>query len=184
LQQESEQPRARFERVLLLNTTFEPLRIVSWQRAMILLSTEKAEVIEDSEFLIRGVSRAYSMPSIIRLLKRARPRRDAPVRFSRRNVYLRDKYRCQYCNILVDPKEITCDHVIPRSRGGKTTWDNVVACCHPCNLKKSNHLPEEAGMRLAKVPTRLIVLPVMAALRQPANMPNSWLTYLNFNTLG
>lgn len=149
---------------------------------MILLASEKAETIEDSPFFIQGVQRTFTLPSILRLLKRVRPRRDAPVRFSRRNVYIRDKHKCQYCGVIVDPKEITCDHVIPRSRGGKTSWENVVAACHDCNLKKGSRLPEEIGMRLARPPVKLTTLPTLSGLRQPLQLPESWRTYLSFST--
>jgi 5-methylcytosine-specific restriction endonuclease McrA len=149
---------------------------------MTLLASQKAETIEDSPFFIQGVQRTFHLPSILRLVKRVRPRRDAPVRFSRRNVYLRDKYKCQYCGLLVDPKEITCDHVIPRSRGGKTTWENVVAACHDCNVKKGSRLPEEMGMRLAKPPVKLMTLPTLSGLRQPQQIPESWRIYLSYST--
>jgi 5-methylcytosine-specific restriction endonuclease McrA len=174
----------RFEQVLLLNATYEPLRIIGWQRAMILLASEKVEILEESAYLIQGVGRAFSLPSILRLLRRVRPRKSGQVRFSRRNVYLRDRYRCQYCCVLVEAREITCDHVIPRSRGGETSWENVVAACHRCNLKKGNRLPEEIGMRLFKKPIRPAQLPTLTPPRYPQGMPESWLTYLVLDPTG
>lgn len=171
----------RFLRVLLLNSTYEPLRIINWQRAMILLFSEKVEVIEESGVFIQGVSQSFVLPSIVRLLRRVRPRRNGHVRFSRRNVYLRDRYRCQYCGILVEAREITCDHVIPRSRGGKTTWDNVVAACYRCNLKKGDRLPEEVGMHLRRPPVQPQHLPTLSSPRYPQSLPESWKIYLSLD---
>jgi 5-methylcytosine-specific restriction endonuclease McrA len=142
-------------RTLVLNAAYEPIHLVSWEKAMCLVFTAKAEVVAEYEHAIRSVSHIFKMPSVVRLKKYVRTfRRTMNARCTRKNVLMRDRYACQYCGISCSAATITIDHVFPRSRGGKTNWDNVAAACHPCNRRKANRTPEEAGMRLAKKPRR------------------------------
>jgi 5-methylcytosine-specific restriction endonuclease McrA len=120
--------------VLLLNATYEPLRVITWQRAIRLLTLGKVEVVEETDHEIRSVSFVIRLPSVVRLLRLIRPRR-RPLKFSRQNIYLRDNFRCQYCGVRVSSQELNLDHVIPRSLGGMTTWENIVTCCVPCNVR-------------------------------------------------
>src|SRR5262249_42318996 len=144
---------------LVLTASYEPVARVSWKRAVSLLFDGKVEVIEEYEDrLIRSVTFEIKMPSVIRFLRAVRARKQMP-KFSRENVYARDHGRCQYCAKKIARPEATYDHVVPRARGGKTTWANVVICCVPCNQKKGARLAHDVGMRLLSVPSRPKKLP-------------------------
>ncbi len=135
--------------VLLLNADYEPLNVCDLRRAFRLVFGDKAEVIEYDHTMVRTPSIVLRAPSVIRLqyrIRRPRPR----VRLSRREVFARDGHACQYCGVRA-PK-LTLDHVVPRHRGGAHSWDNLVAACGACNHHKGGRLPEEAGMRLRKMP--------------------------------
>lgn len=142
-------------RTLVLNAAYEPIHLVSWEKAMCLVFTAKAEIVAEYDHMIRSVSQIFRMPSVVRLKKYVRTfKRTMNARCTRRNILMRDRYSCQYCGLRCSPTTITIDHVMPRSRGGRTTWENVVAACHPCNRRKADHTPEEANMHLAKKPRR------------------------------
>lgn len=137
--------------VLVLNQNYEPLNVCNVRRAIVLLDKGKAEVLEHNHGLVHSPSRTLSLPSVIRLvylIHRPRPQ----LRLSRKEIFARDGYTCQYCGL--ESKELTLDHVMPRNRGGQHTWENVVAACKNCNHKKRNRTPEEAHMRLAQRPYR------------------------------
>lgn len=140
--------------VLVLNATYEPLNVVSVRRAVVLLLKEKAELVEAAEARLRAERIEVPVPLVIRLVTYVRvPRRfDLPV--SRRTVLARDHYTCQYCGDQPGKAELTIDHVLPRSRGGNHSWDNVVTACGPCNRRKGNRTPAEAGMALLREPYR------------------------------
>ena len=166
--------------VLLLNATYEPLRVITWQRAICLLTLGKVEVVEETDREIRSVSFVIRLPSVVRLLRLIRPRRQA-VKFSRQNIYLRDNFRCQYCRVRVSSQELNLDHVIPRSLGGQTTWENIVTCCVPCNVRKGGNTPEAVRMRLISRPVRPDRLPGVAITIRLRNAPDSWRDYLYWN---
>src|SRR5438445_663260 len=132
--------------VLVLNYTFEPLHFTNARRAITLLLAGKAEAVEASPRVVRSPSVAFALPAVIRLAIYIRKPFLDRVAFNKKNILRRDGYTCQYCNRRGE--RLTVDHVLPRSRGGDTTWTNVVAACLRCNLKKGNRLPEETGMRL------------------------------------
>jgi 5-methylcytosine-specific restriction endonuclease McrA len=134
--------------VLVLNATFEPLHIVSVRRAIILLLKEKAEVIEAAEAKIRSESLALDMPLVIRLVYYVRVPHRLLIPLTRRTILARDQYTCQYCGAQPVKGQLTLDHVVPRSRGGEHTWENVVAACIPCNQRKRDRVLQEAGMTL------------------------------------
>ena len=139
---------------LVLSAGYEPVARVSWKRAVTLVFDGKVEVIDEYEDrFIRSITFEIKMPSVIRFLRAVRARKRVP-KFSRENVYARDGGRCQYCAKKIPRHEATYDHVTPRSLGGKTTWENVVICCVPCNQRKAAHMPEQVGMRLATRPIR------------------------------
>ena len=123
------------DKTLLLNVTYEPLRVISWKKAVTLLTLGKVEVVEEYDREIHSISFSIRLPAVVRLLKLVRWRRDV-VKFSRKNIYVRDHEMCQYCGKHLQSKEITYDHVIPKSQGGDTSWENVVTCCMTCNRKK------------------------------------------------
>src|SRR5215212_1190473 len=138
---------------LLLNQGFEPIKVISWQRAITLLFLGKVEVLEEYAHGVRSVNLIIKVPAVVRLLRAFR-RHARPVKFSRVNIYARDHYRCQYCGKKAAMHELTYDHVIPRSQGGRTEWTNIVTCCYDCNRKKGGRTPEQAGMRLLRAPKR------------------------------
>ena len=165
------------DHTLILNATYEPMRVVSWQRAVTMLHLGKVEVVRTYRRMLRAVTWRVHMPAVVRLVKYVRRHR-ARISFSRRNIFLRDGQRCQYCQRVFPLNELTCDHVIPRSRGGRSSWDNVVAACGPCNRKKSDRTPSEARMALARKPVRPSSLPALAALRLGAHPPEPWREFL------
>jgi 5-methylcytosine-specific restriction endonuclease McrA len=131
------------------------MQLISWQRALCLVLSQKAEVVALYDTVVRSVSSSFQLPSVVRLTRYVRVvSRIGLVRCTRKNVLLRDRYQCQYCGVKCRPSAITIDHVLPRSRGGKTSWTNVVAACHVCNRKKGSLTLEQAQMELATVPRR------------------------------
>jgi 5-methylcytosine-specific restriction endonuclease McrA len=157
---------------LVLNATYEPLSVVPARRAACLVLADKADIIEDDGTLLHAALISVPNPIVIRLryvVKVPYHRRTA---LSRRAVFVRDDHRCQYCGALAD----SIDHVMPRSRGGQHAWDNVAAACRPCNLSKRDRTPDEAGMRLARLPNapRELAWVSIAVTR----VPEAWKPYL------
>ena len=144
----------RMSSVLVLNATYEPLNVVSVRRAVILLLKEKAEVLEATDRRIRAASVSVPVPLVIRLVYYVRVPRRLDIPLTRRTVLLRDNYTCQYCGSQPAKSNLTIDHVLPKVRGGKTTWDNVVCACKRCNLRKGSKPPQEANMPLRSKPGR------------------------------
>ena len=135
--------------VLVLNANYQPMNVCTTRRAMGLMVSEKASLVLNGRGYIQGVSRQYPAPSVIRLermIRRPRP----IVKLSKTEIFRRDKHTCQYCGTKT--KNLTIDHVIPRSRGGGHGWDNLVAACPPCNHRKGNRTPEQANMKLGTRP--------------------------------
>ena len=137
------------QKVLVLNFDYSPLNVTSLQRGFTLVVNGKAEIIKSAENPITTFTNTYVRPLIIRLLKYINYR-SSWIRVNRHRIFRRDNNECVYCT---SKKDLTIDHVIPRSRGGKNTWENLVTCCSKCNLKKGNRTPEEARMPLKKRPT-------------------------------
>jgi 5-methylcytosine-specific restriction endonuclease McrA len=135
-------------RVLVLNASYEPLSVVAARRAVVLVLREKAVVVAGRDEKWSSVSEQVELPSVVKLIRYVKVpyRRSAPV--SRRAVFGRDGNRCQYCG---GPAE-SIDHVLPRSKGGDHSWENVVACCRSCNIRKADRTPREAGFELATDP--------------------------------
>lgn len=130
--------------MLVLNATFEPINVCTVRRATVLLLKQKAEVIEHATWSLRSESTTLPRPMVIRLVSYVRVPRDAHRRkITRRAVFARDGWTCQYCG---SRSNLTVDHVIPRSKGGSSEWDNIVASCAPCNRRKGDMLPEKANM--------------------------------------
>ena len=133
-------------KVLVLNASYEPLNICGWKRAVVLIFKGKAEQVEHNG---KVIYHNFHIPTVIRLRKYIRiPHKEIPL--TRRNLLFRDHYKCQYCTTKTI--SLTIDHVIPRSRGGLDIWENVVACCQKCNVKKGDRTPKEANMHLSKTP--------------------------------
>ena len=166
--------------VLLLDCTYEPLKIISWTKAMTLLITGDAEMVEESDKRIRSATLEWKLPSVIRQLSKFRQRRK--VHFSRINLYTRDAWTCQYCHVKKQYRELTFDHVLPRSQGGKTGWTNIVTACRPCNSKKDNRTPEQANMRLLRAPEEPKWLPAQMTIRLK-HVPREWSLYVDPRSL-
>jgi 5-methylcytosine-specific restriction endonuclease McrA len=160
-------------RVLVLNATYEPLNTVSMPRAVALLLADKAEIIEAAEAHLRSQYMTLPMPLVIRLVTYVRIPRMLPLAVTRRGVLNRDNHSCRYCGRLLPSAELTLDHVLPRSRGGKNTWENVVAACKPCNHRKGNRTPAEARMHLIRQPFRPRYLALVVF-----DVPSIWRKYL------
>jgi len=132
----------------VLNATYEPLSIVSARRAVVLVLRQKADMVEEGEGALRSTSTAVPVPSVIRLRTFVKVPYHRRVPLNRRAIFARDGGKCQYCGVGAE----NIDHVVPRSRGGTHTWENVVAACRRCNTRKGNRLPQEAGMALRREP--------------------------------
>ena len=165
---------------LVLTQSYQPVARVTWQRAMTLMCLGKVEVVDEySDREIRSMSVTFKMPSIVRFLHTVRRKKKA-IKFSRENVYARDKGRCQYCQKKIPRAKSTYDHVTPKSKGGRTTWDNIVISCIPCNQKKKDLSPAQAGMRLKTRPIRPKSLPNVYTFTMTwrDGMPPSWRDFM------
>ncbi len=189
--------------VLVLNKHYAALRVVSVKRAFCMLFKEIAEIIsiEDGQYCsydfhswcelseyrsayerehhdwVGCVSFELAVPRIIRLLTYDRlPKR--PVRFNRRNIFARDRNRCQYCGRRFPTPELSLDHVVPKSQGGKMSWANIVCCCVRCNVKKGGRTPDQARMRLIREPIEPKAPPAIT-LRLSSKKYESWKQFLN-----
>lgn len=140
------------QRVLVLNASYEPLQLISIRRAVVLLLQDKAELVERAEQRLRARGISFDVPVVIRLVRYIKIPRRLRLPCSRRGVIARDRETCQYCGIQPGRGQLTVDHIHPRSRGGLTTWENVVAACRECNHRKGGRTPEEANMELLTVP--------------------------------
>jgi 5-methylcytosine-specific restriction endonuclease McrA len=164
-------------KVLILNQTFEPLHVCSARRAVILLFTGKAERVEDTLRVIRSPSTALVLPSVIRLHRFVRKPARPTISFNKKNILKRDTHTCQYCG-RNGGERMTIDHVIPKSLGGRTVWENVVSACRACNLKKGSKRLGEAGMRLLRKPTRPLSLSYLEIAAHASHHYESWTKYL------
>jgi 5-methylcytosine-specific restriction endonuclease McrA len=166
----------------VLTPGMEPHRIIPWQKAINMLFLGKAEVLEETdEVLYRSVTITIRMPSVVRLIRFFRGVKRA-VKFSRINVMTRDDFTCQYCGIKKKMRELNYDHVIPRHMGGRTTWENIVTSCYPCNAKKRNRTPDQAGMTLLSQPMKPKWLPITVHLHFGGTIPEAWASYVYWNT--
>lgn len=165
---------------LVLNASFEPLQIVTWQRAIQLLFQGKVEVIEESELEVRTVRLTIRVPAVLRLLEYIPlKKRKQVVRFSRTNVFIRDQHRCQYCGQKFNKTHLTLDHVRPVVQGGGKSWENIVTACKPCNQRKGGRTPQQAKMGLVRTPFRPTWLPATAIHMTVSRTPDRWKIYMN-----
>jgi 5-methylcytosine-specific restriction endonuclease McrA len=164
-------------RTLLLSQGYEPIKVISWQRAISLLFLGKVEVLEEYDHNVRSISLVIKIPAVVRLLRAFR-RHAKPVKFSRVNIYARDNYRCQYCGHKASISELTYDHVIPRSQGGTTEWTNIVTCCYECNRKKGGRTPKQATMTLLSQPAQPNWVPAVTIRISLKSVPDAWRDYL------
>ncbi len=156
---------------LVLNRNWQPVHVATVARSLTMLWNESAQVVDPDDFrlynwadwalliprdgepFIRTVRFRLRVPEVLTLTRHDRPRHNA-VTFCRRNVFKRDHHTCQYCGVRPGTEELTIDHVIPRAQGGQTNWENCVLACVPCNARKANRTPEQAGMKLRRTPVR------------------------------
>jgi 5-methylcytosine-specific restriction endonuclease McrA len=156
---------------LVLNRSWQPVHVATVARSLTMLWNESAYVVDPDDFqqhtwadwarlaprdgepFIRAVSFRLRVPEVLTLRRHDRPRQNA-VTFSRRNVFKRDHTTCQYCGARPGSEELTIDHIVPRSQGGLTTWENCVLACVSCNARKANRTPDQAGMKLRRLPFR------------------------------
>lgn len=167
-------------RTLMLLPWMAPHKVISWQRAIVLSFLGKVEVVAEYDELVRSPSVAVKAPAVVRMHRTQVPSRAVAIRFCRSNVFRRDGYRCQYCGVQLAASRLTFDHVLPRARGGRTEWENIVTCCRPCNDRKRDRTPEEASMKLVRRPARPAWLPparIGIALDR-ATAPEPWRAFV------
>ena len=142
-------------KVLILDVSFRPIRIVNWTRAMLMVLLNKAEALSYYQDVnIRSQYQAIPLPNVIKIRKYVKGHTLFP-KFNRVNIFIRDEYTCQYCGSKEKPQNLTLDHVVPKARGGKKSWTNIVTCCIPCNQRKADMSLEETNMRLIREPFKL-----------------------------
>lgn len=135
------------ERTLLLNQSYEPISAIHWKRAMCLIVLNKAEMVEEYDQKIHSATNSFPMPAVIRLVESFK-RYKKHVKFSKKNIFARDHYRCCYCGVNGTNDTLTCDHILAKAKGGTTCFQNVVTSCKECNSKKADKSIQEAGMNL------------------------------------
>jgi 5-methylcytosine-specific restriction endonuclease McrA len=162
--------------VLVLNSDYEPLNVCNLRRAIVLIYLGKAEVLHATHQLVASTLGPMHSPSVVKL--RHQVRRPVPqLRLSRRGIFARDDYSCQYCGQTA--KELTIDHIIPKRLGGPTTWENLVCCCRRCNTKKGDKSLSQTGMRLLRTPRRPRYVPYISLTKYVAGTKNEiWRNYL------
>ncbi|KAH8491324.1 hypothetical protein Peur_065218 [Populus x canadensis] len=173
-------------RGLVLDISYRPVNVVCWRRAICLEFMEKADVLEYYDQAVNSPSGSFYIPAVLRVphLLQVVKRRRIKSNLSRKNILYRDNYTCQYCS---SRENLTIDHVLPTARGGEWKWENLVAACAKCNSKKGQKTPEEANMKLSKVPKApkdydILAIPLTSAairmLRMRKGMPEEWQQYL------
>jgi len=163
--------------VLVLNASYEPINICAARRAVVLVLKGVAMTEEENGHFLHAARFTMRLPSVIRLLEYRRiPHQTRAL--SRKNILLRDRNTCQYCGTVHPSGELTLDHVVPRSRGGLSAWENLVACCHPCNRQKGNQLSHEAGMRLLREPRAFTLHTSRHIMRMIGRSDAKWRKYL------
>jgi 5-methylcytosine-specific restriction endonuclease McrA len=164
--------------VLVLNASYEPINICGARRALVLVLKGIARTEEEHGLSLHAQRTIVAMPSVIRLLEYRRiPHQTRAL--SRKNILLRDRNTCQYCGEAYPPGELTLDHVVPRSRGGNSTWENLVACCHECNRQKGNRLLSEIDdMILLREPRPFSLHTSRQIMRMLGRSDDRWRKYL------
>jgi len=161
-------------RTLVLNQGYEPIRVVTWQRAITMVWLDKASVLSEYEEAVRSKHLTWQVPAVIWL--RHKTKRFVPeVKLTRHYIYARDNWRCQYCGEQFPAAALTFDHVVPRARGGRTSWTNVVTCCTPCNQRKGDQLLGQVDMMLLRKPRKPSWMPALLVKSFSAcSIPTQW----------
>ena len=161
--------------MLVLNASYEPINVCTIRRATVLVLKDRAEILEQGEWALHSESLTLPQPVVIRLVTYIKVPRDAHRRkITRRAIFARDRWACQYCGS--ERSSLTVDHVVPRSKGGLSTWENIVTCCAPCNRRKGDRLPKHADMhpRVVPKPPPATIFVHVATPR----VPDQWQRYL------
>lgn len=162
---------------LVLNSSYEPLSVLSWEAAITGICTGKLIVVEEYEDTVSSAYLTMRIPAVVKTTEYvSKPVKD--LKFSRVNVYARDGYKCQYCGDKCTTSELTYDHVVPRSQGGTTDWLNIVSCCYDCNAKKGGRTPQQAKMKLLSKPTRPKAVPRVEFEFTGKSIPEQWRDYV------
>jgi 5-methylcytosine-specific restriction endonuclease McrA len=162
-------------RVLVLNASYEPINVCTVRRAAVLVLKERAEILEHADHMLQAERVALPRPAVIRLRSYVRLPRDAHARrITRRAVFARDRWTCQYCGIVRG--SLTVDHVIPRSKGGTSSWENIVSSCAPCNRRKGDRLPTQIDMHPRRKPAP--PNPTVFVHVATPTIPSAWEQYL------
>ena len=162
------------QQVLVLNASYEPLNVCTVRRAHVLVWKGKAELVESLPRELRSASDTFAWPHVIRLMQYVRVPRAVQRKISRRALFARDGWRCVYCG--TSSGRLTLDHVVPRSKGGESIWENVVTACAPCNLHKGDRMLEESGLQLQRPPRA--PAPVLFIHLATPSIPEGWVHYL------
>lgn len=160
-------------KTLKLDSTYRPVGIIDCLEALVMCIVGKATAVEEYDEEVSSPSVTFKIPSVI-VLKSVVKFINGSLNPSRNNIMWRDKNQCQYCGVIQSSRELTIDHVLPRSRGGKNTWTNLVACCKKCNQKKRDRTPTEASMALLNKPVK----PKNSVLRHTNEIQSIWNIYL------
>jgi 5-methylcytosine-specific restriction endonuclease McrA len=170
-------------RVLVLNASFEPVNVCTERRAVVMIFKGIARMEEHNGHMLHSARITMHAPSVIRLVEYIHiPYKSRSL--SRKNILLRDHSTCQYCGRQFSPSELTLDHVFPRSRGGESTWDNLVACCKRCNHQKGSRTPEEARMHLVRRPRAFSLHVNRQIMRFIGRADETWRKYLFYESGG
>lgn len=162
-----------FNKTLVLDAAWQPINIIDVEQAFSMIYSDRAQALEEHSY---GPCALFLYPSVIRCKTYVRKKPiDLPA--SRINIYLRDNYSCQYCGEQNDHKDLTLDHVIPKSRGGQKGWFNLVSCCKPCNQRKRDKTPSEASMELKKKPAPM-KFDVLRLAKMKTEPPTNWRKFL------
>ncbi|MFN3641638.1 MAG: HNH endonuclease [Gemmobacter sp.] len=155
--------------------SYYPLSLWPWQEAVKAAFLDRVTIVAEYDHVVRSQRHEIRIPSVVVLKDFVKPQKR--VAFTRFNLFLRDEFRCQYCG---SPRDLTFDHVVPRSRGGVTSWENVVAACSPCNLRKGSRSLKASGLRLMRAPRMPTAEEMRNAGRRfpPNHLHESWLDYL------
>ncbi len=165
--------------VLVLNASYEAIHICGLKRAIIMIVKGMARSEQDTHIVLRSPSTVIPIPAVIRLSHFVHiPYRKKS--YSKKHIYLRDNYTCQYCKKVATPDQLTLDHILPQSRGGKTAWENLVTSCKKCNTKKGDQTPREAGMALTNKPKPLNSYFYLHLVRSKARDNVHWRKYLYY----
>lgn len=164
-------------RTLVLTSWYMPMQIINWRDAIVDLYQNKVEAVINYDEVVRSPSVEMRVPAVVRIRRKVKMIKPK-VKFSKANIVVRDRGRCQYCLKQFSMSQLTFDHVFPRSRGGETTWENVVCACRSCNMAKGDKTPEEAGMLLHTIPRRPEALPWSPLRVHGPDVPEQWEGYV------